>query len=80
MLLGTIHPNETRSGHQGLELCYLSSTTKENLLKKFWKVEDYSCKEAAYSMDERAVVEQFEWEHRRDDLGQFIVPLPMKEE
>ena len=42
-------------------------------------MEDYNCKEAAFSVDERAVVEQFEQEHLRDDLGRFIVPLPMKE-
>ena len=62
VLTGTIHPSESRSGHQGLEL-YFSSTTEEHLFKRFWEVEDYSCKEAAYSVDERAVIEQFEWEH-----------------
>ena len=63
VLTDTIHSNETRSGHHGPEFCYFFSTTEENLLKRFWEVEDYSCKESAYSMDERAVVEQFEWEH-----------------
>ena len=81
VLTGIVHPHESRSGHQGPELFYFSSTAEENLLKRFWEVEDYSCREAAYSVDERVVVQnQFEQEHRWDDLGRFIVPLPMKEE
>ena len=79
MLTGTIHPNETRSGHQGRKLCYFLLTTEEHLLKRLWEVEDYSCIEAAYSTVEQAVIEKFEQEHRRDNLGRFIVPLSMKE-
>ena len=48
-------------------------------MKRFWEVEDYNCKEAAYFVDKQAVIEKFEREHRRDELGRFVVPLPWKE-
>ena len=56
VLTGTIHPNESRSGKQGPKLFYFYLTTEEYLLKRFWEVEDYHCKEAAYFVDEQAVV------------------------
>ena len=44
VVTGTIHPSKSRSGHQGPEVWYFSSTTEEHLLKRFCEVEDYSCR------------------------------------
>ena len=79
VLKGAIHPIEPCSGHQGPEVCYFSSTTKEDLRKRFSEIETYNSREASLSIDERAVVDHFQQTHQRDDTGRFKGPLPMKE-
>ena len=61
------------------ETSYFASTLScDNLLRKFWEVEDCSFGEPTLSNEERAVMKHFIEQHRRDDIGRFIVPLPRK--
>ena len=59
VMTGTIHSKTSHPGHQGPEVTYFSATMEDNLLELFWETEDYRCKEASLSLDERAVVEHF---------------------
>ena len=61
------------------DVCYFSNTSDDDLLKRFWEVEDYNQKEVTLTSDEQEVVKQFEQNHTRDPSGRFVVPLPMKE-
>ena len=58
--------------------CCFSTTTVDDVLKRFWEIEDYYLQQPVLSLDKWTVVEHFQREHNRDDTGRYIVPLPMK--
>ena len=47
---------------------------------RFWEVESCNFLSLPVSLEEQAVVDHFNSNHRRDKEGRFIVPLPMKED
>ena len=52
---------------------------KDNLLRRFWEIEDYNMRQPSFlSLEERAVVEHFQSSHTKDKTGRFIVPLLRK--
>ena len=57
---------------------YLSTTTGDEELRRFWEVEDYDLDRPVMSLQEKAVVEHFCEGHSRSASGRFIVPLPIK--
>ena len=59
--------------------CFSSSLTGDELLQKFWEVENCDFRSPPLTLEEQTVVDHFEKNYRRDDVGRFIVPLPMKE-
>ena len=75
VLAGVVHecqqPDQT-------ETCCFSTTTVDNLVKRFWEIEDYNLQQLVLSLDERTVVEHFHSSHNRDHTGKYIVPLSMK--
>ena len=50
----------------------------DDLLQRFWEVEQEAKPELNLSPEERAVVKHFEDNHRRTPEGRFVVPLPKK--
>ena len=50
----------------------------DDILKRFWEIEDHNLQKPILSPEERAVVEHFEKFHTRDEEGRFVVPLPRK--
>ena len=58
----------------------------DDLLRRFWEVEELDTKDSSsakdniLSADEQHVLSHFQREHRRDDFGRFIVPLPWNSE
>ena len=50
----------------------------DELLQKFWEVEDCNFQSLPYSLEDRAVVNHFHVNHRPDEEGKFIVTLPGK--
>lgn len=63
--------------------CYLAITEEhpqhsDELLKKFWEIENPYLQDPTLSIDERKVMEHFKENHHRDTEGRFIVPLPLK--
>ena len=50
----------------------------DDLLRKFWEIEEQPSEYSSLSPEERSVVEQFQKHHSRASDGRFIVPLPKK--
>ena len=53
-------------------------TADDDLLRRFWEIEENTKHETNLSPEERSVVEHFEMSHRHSPDGRFIVPLPKK--
>ena len=60
--------------------CCFAITSSDDFLRRFWEVEDYNLQHPLLSSEEQTVVSHFERNHRKDETGRFIVPLPMKNE
>ena len=58
----------------------VSLLTGDDILRKFWEIEEKPMVDAALSSEERHVVQFFDSHHSRADDGNFIVPLPRKPE
>ena len=55
---------------------HVSVTSTDDLLRKFWEIEESPKGPSNLSPDERFVVQHFKDTHTRSDEGRFIVPLP----
>ena len=76
VLTGTVGHNNQRKS------CYLVITEEshqysDNLLKKFWEIENPHLQDPTLSVNERKIVEHFKPNHDRDGKRRFIVPLPL---
>ena len=47
----------------------------DDVLRKFWEIEESSSDQACLSAEERAVIHHFDSSHKRSREGRFIVPL-----
>ena len=59
---------------------HTSILSGDELLRKFWELEETPTSEPVYSPEERVVVEQFKATHHRAADGMFVVPLPRKQD
>ena len=57
---------------------HTSVSTGDEILQRFWEVEDQPGDYSKLSTEERTVVEHFDHHHSQTDDGRFIVPLPKK--
>ena len=57
---------------------HTSVLSGDDLLRKFWEVEELSSACLTLSPEEQSVVSHFQNYHRRDEEGRFVVPLPRK--
>ena len=48
----------------------------DDILRKFWEIEECPRGAANHSPEERAVVRHFDETHKRNEDGRFVVPLP----
>ena len=55
---------------------HTSITSSDDVLTKFWEIEEFPSDQASLSVEERTVVRHFESNHARSKEGRFIVPLP----
>ena len=53
-------------------------TTSDDLLRRFWEIEEETKHELSLSPEEKSVIKHFDGTHRRTPEGRFIVPLPKK--
>ena len=51
----------------------------DELLQKFWELEEVSTCDSSYTPQERSVVEHYKTNHYRLDNGRFVTPLPRKD-
>ena len=64
---------------QRSETCCIGTESTNDLLRRFWEIEDPTLQQPVLSAEEKMVVWHFKESHERDHTGRFIVPLPMKE-
>ena len=57
---------------------HVVTVSGDDLLRKFWEVEEHQPSDLALTPEERFVIEHFKVNHSRDERGGFIVPLPRK--
>ena len=57
---------------------HVSVLCGDELLRKFWEVEDVASGSRSLTKEEQAVVQHFEGNYHRDEQGRFVVPLPLK--
>ena len=53
-----------------------SVTSDDDILRRFWEIEEAPPDQSALSMEERVVVRHFEANYSRSPEGRFVVPLP----
>ncbi len=53
--------------------------TEDDLLQKFWEIEDAPLSEPALNPEERSAIQHFKTNQTRNGFGRFIVPLPRRE-
>ena len=65
------------SGSCFLAVAGMPQVNDDELLRKFWEIENPHFQEPTFSIDERSVMEHFKEKHYRNADGQFVVPLPI---
>ena len=75
VLAGTVNGVKSKQ-HSGN--CYLATLSLDKLLRQFWEVKDHNYCQPIFWSVEQVVVIHFERMYSRDELGRFIVPLPIK--
>ena len=59
---------------------HVSLNSCEDILRRFWEIENAASSDTGLSPEERSVVHHFEVNHQRTSTGRFVVPLPRKPE
>ena len=82
VLAGSARSNDSVVSRDRSESCYLAVAGMaqeecDELLRKFWEIENPHFEEPTLSISERSVVKHFEETHYRDQEGRFVVPLPL---
>ena len=57
---------------------HASAISGDDILRKFWEIEESPVNTLALSLEECTVVRHFETNHHRTKEGKFVVPLPKK--
>ena len=58
---------------------HASCATGDEILRRFWEVEDSPLSETTLSPEERSAVQHFKVNHTRTKEGRFVVPVPKRE-
>lgn len=76
---GWVLAGDTGSSETELVSTYMTSiATGDDLLRKFWEVEEKVIADCTLSLEERSAVEHFNLHHTRDSQRRFMVPLPKR--
>ena len=71
---GSTSPSAQANVH--IRMFHTSVMSSDDVLQKFWELEESPSVQACLSAEERMVVRHFESNHTRSTEGRFIVPLP----
>ena len=63
-------------GSEAIATYHVAVSSNDDILRKFWEVEENPKDGSALSSEERTVVQHFRDNHTRNDTGRFVVPLP----
>ena len=74
VLAGNIDPLSTSQ----VTSYHATVTTGDEILQRFWQLEETPPESQALSSEEAAVVKQFKENHYRSSNGRFVVPLPKR--
>ena len=66
------------SSTQVIAAHHVAFLTGDDLLRRFWEIEEKSVPELHFTPEEKAVMTHFQNHHTRLDDGRFMVPLPKK--
>ena len=55
---------------------HVATLSGDDILRKFWEIEECPRNASTHSPEERAVVRHFAKNHKRSEEGRFVVPLP----
>ena len=55
---------------------HTSVISGDDIIRRFWEIEESPNLELALSSDEQEIVHHFKVNHRRNNEGRVIVPLP----
>ena len=82
VLTGSVGSKNPTGSNGRSESCHLAVAETaqaecDELLRKFWEVENPHFQEPTLSISERSVMKHFEETHYRDQEGRFVVPLPL---
>ena len=76
-LVGSLLEEPTHAPHS-VTSNHVAVSSNEDILRKFWEVEESPTDNLEMSPKDRVVVKHFQDTHTHKDSGQFIVPLPKK--
>ena len=57
---------------------HVTLLTDDDILRKFWEIEEKPMTDVVMSGEERSVVHHFDVNHARAETGSFVVPLPRR--
>ena len=64
--------------HCSIATHHVAVSSDDDILRKFWEVEEHPKDVSTLSPEERTVVQHFQETHTRNDVGRFVTPLPKK--
>ena len=70
--------NPATSTNQAVATNHITVSCDDDILRKFWEIEENPKEVSCLSPEERTVVRHFQDTHSRSETGRFIVPLPKK--
>ena len=81
-LFGWVLAGKTNTHPQDCHIAshHASLISGDDLLRKFWEIEENPKNNSPLSPEERSVVNHFRDNHTRTENGRFVVPLPKKPE
>ena len=57
---------------------FISVSTRDDLLRRFWEVEEQGIADCTLSLEEHSTLEHFDMHHSRVEQGRIVVPLPKR--
>ena len=70
---------ELSSCTKQIATCHASCLTGDDILRRFWEIEDSPLSETNLSPEERCAIQHFKTSHRSDENRRFVLPLPRRE-
>ena len=75
---GNTDKTEYSAVNSSVTALHASALCSDEILRKFWEIEEVPVNSPVLTLEERSVVQHFKSNHSRTETGRFIVPLPRK--